>query len=176
MLANLFEPTTVAALALVVGVPLLTLVHELGHGIVAALLVGGRVTVVQGSAPFRVSFSFWRFDVRLRGPVAPHHGMVGWALWGSHPSQHRQALATMAGPVTSLAATLACVGGAAETAAAPRFFFIYLSIASTLQTFSSGLPVRYGSWFGQFSGEASDGLRVRQLLQGRAEPPPTIIS
>lgn len=175
MLANLLEPTTVAALALVVGVPLLTLVHELGHGIAAALFVGGRVTIVQGNAPFRITFSVWRFDVLLRGPVAPHHGMVGWAVWGSHPSRRRQALATVAGPVTSLASTLVCLGGVAATGSTPRLFLTYLTLASMLQTLSSGLPVRYGRWFGQFAGEASDGLRIRRLLEGRPEPPPHIL-
>lgn len=175
MLANLLEPAVVASLALVVGVPLLTLVHELGHAIAAAVLVGGRVTVVQGSPPFRVSFSIWRLDIRLRGPVAPHRGMVGWALWGSHPSPRRQALATIAGPLTSLGSTFACLGGAAETGSAPRLLLVYLALASALQTLSSGLPLRYGRWFGQFGGEASDGLRTRRLLQGRPEPPPPIL-
>lgn len=174
MLATLLEPTVVALLALMVGVPLLTLVHELGHGIAAALVVGGRVTIVQGNAPFRVAFSIWRLDVRLHGPVAPHRGMVGWALWGAHPSRRRQVLATAAGPVTSLGSTLACLGGAAETGSTPRLFLLYLALASTLQTLSSALPVRYGRWFGQFAGEASDGLRVRRLLQGRPEPPPVV--
>lgn len=169
---TLLEPMLVAALALVVGVPLLTFVHELGHGIAAAVFVGGRVTIVQGPAPFRVSFSVWRLDIRLHGPVAPHRGMIGWALWGSNPSPRRQALATVAGPLTSLGSTLACLGGVAETGSATRLFLAYLTLASTLQAISSGLPLRYGRCFGQFAGEASDGLRLRRLLQGRPEPPP----
>lgn len=175
MLVNLLEPTVVAALALVVGVPLLTLVHELGHGLAAAVFVGGRVTIVQGGAPYRVAFSFWRFDVRLRGPVAPHRGMIGWALWGSHSSPRRQALATLAGPVASLAMTFACLEGAAATGAAPRLLLVYLTLASMLQTLSSGLPLRYGRRFGRYAGEASDGLRIRRLLQGRPEPPPAVL-
>lgn len=174
MFSTLLEPTLVALLALVIGVPLLTLVHELGHGVAAAFVVGGRATIVQGKAPFRIACSIWRLDVRLHGPTAPHRGMVGWALWGPHPSARRQALATIAGPLTSLVSTLACLGATAETASASRLFFVYLTLVSALQTLSSGLPVRYGRWFGGFAGEASDGLRVRRLLQGTPDPPPEI--
>jgi hypothetical protein len=53
-----------------------------------------------------------------------------------------------------------------------RLLLVLLATASTLQALSSGLPVRYGRRFGSFAGEASDGLRVRRLLEDRPEPTP----
>jgi hypothetical protein len=168
------ESLIVLVTALLAGMPALTFVHELGHAIVAALLVGGRVTIVQGPAPARFRFSVWRLDFRLRGPVAPHRVMVGWALWGAHPGVRRHALATAAGPFTSGVLAAACLAGSIEAGGAIGLLLLLLAFASAFQMLSSGLPVRYGRWFGAFAGEASDGLRIRLLLQGRPEPAPRI--
>jgi hypothetical protein len=159
---------------LVVGVPLVTFLHELGHAVVAALAVGGRVTIVQGPAPARLSFSFWRIDVRLHGPVRPHQGMVGWAVWGPHPDARRHAVAMAAGPVVSGLCAGGCLLGSYELSG-QRLLLGLLASSSTLQTLSSGLPVRYGRWFGTFAGEASDGLRIRRLLRGTPEPRPRVL-
>lgn len=162
------------ALALLVGMPLLTLVHELGHGITAALLVGGRVTIVQGPAPARLRLQVWRLDVRLRGPVAPHRVMVGWAVWGPHPDARRHAVAILAGPLASALSAAGCVAGAVLVGGTPQLLLILLALEAGFQTATTALPVRYGRWFGAYAGEASDGLRVARALRGHPEPAPTI--
>jgi hypothetical protein len=170
----LFEILWTSAAALLVGMPLLTLVHELGHGIAAALAVGGRVTIVQGRAPARLRVRVWRLDLRLRGPVAPHRVMVGWALWGPHPDPRRHALAIAAGPVASALSAAACAGAAFGAAGAPRLLLVLLAFGAALQTLSTSVPCRYGRWFGGYAGEASDGLRIARALRGRPEPAPTL--
>lgn len=159
---------------LFVGMPLLTLVHELGHGIAAALAVGGRVTIVQGPAPARLRVQVWRLDLRLRGPVGPHRLMVGWALWGPHPDQRRHALAIAAGPFASAASAGLLGWGAAATHGGLRLGFLLLALEAAFQTLSTSVPCRYGRWFGSYAGEASDGLRIARALRGRPEPAPTV--
>lgn len=165
-----------AACAAVVlaGMPALTFVHELGHALAAAVVVGGRATLVQGPAPARLRLSVWRLDLRLHGPVPPHRVMVGWALWGPHPQAWRHAVATAAGPAASALSAGACLLGVAETGGFVHLSLLLLLPAATLQTLSSALPVRYGRWFGSYAGEASDGLRIRRLLQGAPEPAPLV--
>lgn len=173
-MVGLLETSVLVVLAVVAGIPALTLVHELGHAVAAALAVGGRVTVVQGPAPARLRVRVWRLDLRLRGPVAPHRVMVGWAVWGPHPAAWRHAVATAAGPAASALSTAACAFGALETRGLLHLFLVFVGLAAALQTLSSGLPVRYGRWFGSYAGEASDGLRLRRILAGRPEPAPTV--
>jgi hypothetical protein len=160
------------AVGLMVVIPALTLVHELGHAIAAALLVGGRVRVIQGPPPARLAFSVWRLDLRLRGPVGPHQVWVGWAAWGPHPDRRRHAIATLAGPLASALSAVACAFGAFHTGGFVGILLALVALAATAQTLSSGLPMRYGRRFGSFAGEASDGLRIRRLIEGRPEPVP----
>lgn len=173
-MGTLFEILWTSGLALLVGMPLLTLVHELGHGLAAALAVGGRVTIVQGPAPARLRLRVWRLDLRLRGLVGPHRVMVGWALWGPHPSPRRHAIAIAAGPAASAVSALACGTGAFLVEGAARLLLVLLGLAATLQTLSTSVPCRYGRWFGSYAGEASDGLRIARALRGRPEPAPQI--
>lgn len=171
----LLKLLVVVLVVLLVGVPLVTFLHELGHAVVAALAVGGRVTVVQGPAPARLVFSIWRFDVRLHGPVRPYQGMVGWAIWGPHPDGRRHALALAAGPLVSGLCASACLLGAYEVSS-QRLLLGLLAVAATLQTLSTALPLRYGRWCGVYAGEASDGLRIRRALRGTPERAPVIES
>jgi hypothetical protein len=168
----LLQIVGIVSIALLVGMPVLTLVHELGHGIAAALAVGGRVTIVQGPAPARVHVRVWRLDVRLRGLVAPHRVMIGWALWGPHPDPRRHALAIAAGPLTSAGCAGLLVWGAHAAHGGLRLGLVLLALEAAFQTLSTSVPCRYGRWFGAYAGEASDGLRVARALRGRPEPTP----
>lgn len=171
-MASLIQLFVASIVVLLVGMPLVTLLHELGHAVAAALAVRGRVTVVQGPAPARLRFSVWRLDFRLHGPIAPHQGMVGWAMWGAHRARWRHAVAYAAGPLASGACAAGCLLGAGDVPPLWATALELLAVLSALQMLSSGLPLRYGRWFGSYAGEASDGLRFRRLLQGRPEPRP----
>lgn len=171
-MAGLIYPVVAWLAVLLVGMPVVTLLHELGHAVAAALAVGGRVTVVQGPAPARLTVSVWRLDLRLHGPIGPHQGMIGWAMWGPHQSRWRHAVAMAAGPLVSGLCAAGCLLAAANTSAPWHLAFDLLAGASALQTLSSGLPVRYGRWFGAYAGQASDGLRIRRLIAGSPEPRP----
>jgi hypothetical protein len=161
-----------AAAVYLVGLPLLTLVHEVGHAATAALLIGGRVTVVQGPAPPRFQLSIGQFDLRLRGIVAPHRVWVGWAFWEPHGNRRRHALATAAGPLASAACAAACAYGGLHTTGLLAELLWLLALGAGSQLLSTGLPVRYGRFFGSYAGEASDALRVRRILAGKPEPDP----
>lgn len=173
-MANLLQMLLVLLAVTLVGMPVVTLLHELGHAVAAALAVGGRVTVVQGPAPARLTVSIWRLDLRLHGPIAPHQGMTGWAMWGPHQARWRHAVAMAAGPLVSGLCAAGCLFGAGNVPPLWRSALDLLAGASTLQMLSSGLPLRYGRWCGEYAGQASDGLRIRRLLQGSPEPRPQL--
>lgn len=167
--------TAAVLVAFCVGAPLLTLLHELGHGIAALLAIGGRVTVTQGPAPARLELSLGRLDLRLRGPVAPHHGWIGWAFWEAHPQRRRLAAACAGGPLASAACAAACFYGFVGTSGPVHVLLFLLGGSAGGQMLSSGLPVRYGRWFGQYGGVASDGLNVLLLLFARAAAPAPVV-
>lgn len=173
-MGNLLQLFLAWLAVLLVGMPVVTLLHELGHAVAAALVVGGRVTVVQGPAPARLRVSVWRLDLRLHGPIAPHQGMIGWAIWGPHRARWRHAIAIAAGPLVSGGCAAACLVAAPDVPSLWRTALDVLAFASTLQMLSSGLPLRYGRWFGCYAGKPSDGLRLRRLLQGAPEPRPQV--
>lgn len=173
-MASLLQLLLAWLVVLLVGMPVVTLLHELGHAVAAALAVGGRVTVVQGPAPARLRVSFWRLDLRLHGPIAPHQGMIGWAIWGPHQARWRHAIAIAAGPLVSGLCAAGCLYAAPDVPVFWRTALDLLAFSSTLQMLSSGLPMRYGRWCGSYAGQASDGLRIRRLLQGSPEPRPQV--
>lgn len=163
----------VLLLAVLVGVPLLTLVHELGHALVAAAVIGGPVAVLQGPEPRRLVFSVWRLELRLHGLGSPLRAWVGWARWPSHPSRVRHALALAGGPAASLVASAGLVFGAAQVHGSPRAALLLLAADAGLQALSSSVPVRYPAFSGAYAGAASDGLKIRRLLSGTTESPLT---
>lgn len=174
MVAGFVTFVVLVALLLTIAMPTLTFVHELAHAVVAAALIPGPVTLVQGPSPARLRLRWGTLDVRVRGPVAPHQGMVGWAVWSASDDPWRHAAATAAGPMASAASAVAAASGAVLAGGIPGELLWLIAAAATLQALSSGLPVRYGRWFGAYAGEASDGLRVRQLMRGTPEPAPVV--
>lgn len=161
----------VLALVLLVGIPFLTFVHELGHALVAAAAVGGRVTVLQGPDPVRAELSVWRLDLRLHGLPAPHKAWVGWAHWRTDAPPLRDALALAGGPFASFLSAAACAGGAYATTGIARWALVALALDAAAQLTSTSLPVRYPAFSGAYAGAASDGYLIRQLLNGEAPLP-----
>lgn len=160
---------------LLVGVPLLTFVHELGHALVAVFAVGGRVTVIQGPDPARARFSVGRLDFRMHGLPLPHQTWIGWAHWDESARPRRQALALAGGPAASLLSAAACFTGALASGGTARFILFVLAGDAAAQLTSTSLPVRYPAFSGQYAGHASDGFQVRQLLTvGVPHPDPAL--
>lgn len=162
------ETVFLVAVALLAGVPLLTLLHELGHAVVAAVAVGGRVTVLQGPEPRPFELPLWRIDLRLHGPVAPHQAWIGWARWSPASSPPRHALALAGGPAVSALASGLCLFGAGRVDGAARWILLALALDASAQFLSSSLPVRYPAFAGAYAAHASDGLMIRRLLSTEA--------
>lgn len=165
------DAVILTVVVLLVGVPFLTFVHELGHALAAAFAVGGRITVVQGPDPVRARVSLGRLDFRLHGLPLPHQTWVGWAHWDENAPPRRQALALAGGPVASLLSAGACVAGALESGGTARVILAALAIDAAGQLTSTSLPVRYPAFSGQYAGHGSDGFMIRQLLTAGAPHP-----
>jgi hypothetical protein len=151
----------------VVAAPLLTLLHELGHATAAALLTRARATVVQGGQPSLVRLSIWRLDFELRPAI-------GWWAWFGYTRSEadttpaRRVLILAAGPLVSLLAfvLLALLAGGLSF---PASWFVWAAAwGAGWQFLATALPIRYGRFFGPYSGMVSDGRRILELLRRRA--------
>jgi hypothetical protein len=155
------------AAVVVVGIPLLTVVHELGHALTAAAVVGGRPVVLQGPEPRRFELSLWRVDLRLHGLVLPHRAWIGWAMWQPQASRRRHAVALAGGPAASALAAGICLYAAAAARGYVAAAFTILAVDATGQFLSSAVPVRYPSFAGAYANFGSDGWKIWNLVRGR---------
>jgi hypothetical protein len=151
-----------------VGGPLLTLLHELGHAVPAALLTGRRVMVNQGARPSLLRFSLWRLDFRLRPLVGFRTAWFGfYESEAEDVSRAKRAVIAGAGPATSLLAFFALSLLAASLPYPASWFVWSAGIGALIQFLVTALPLRYGRVFGPYSGRISDGRRIVELVRGR---------
>jgi hypothetical protein len=154
-----------------VGGPPLTLLHELGHAVTAALLTRSRVTVSQGLQPSPFRFSVWRLDFRLRPLVGFRSAWFGFYEYdanGIPPA--RRAVIAAAGPATSL---LAFVGLSllARSLSYPASWFVWsAAIGAAVQLLVTALPMQYGRLFGPYNGRNSDGRRIAEHMRAARSP------
>lgn len=140
--------------------PVLVLLHELGHATVALDLTSGRVSLFVGRQRRAVRFSVGRLDFGL-SPAGPG----GLCVYEPATLKHRRAEVWIAaaGPITSaltgfvlLLLALMANGFAAKV-------LTIGALGAVLETFISGLPLRYAQGLG---GGESDGRAVWRILRG----------
>jgi hypothetical protein len=144
----------------------LTLLHELGHAVTAGWLTGRRVKVVQGGEPGVVRFSVWRLDLHLRPLVGFRRAWYGIFRYeaGGVPLT-RRVVVFAAGPAVSLLAFVA-LSGLAGSLSYPASWFAWAAAGgAAVQFVVTAMPIRYGRFFGPYSGTVSDGRRILELLR-----------
>ncbi len=151
-------------------IPLITLLHELGHAAAALLLSDEPVTVVLGDYRQRET-SPRKLDAqagRLRYVLQPLSSFTGFYIWSHDNTSHRnQILVNLAGPVVLLLlALLLWYLDTSLTIEALSPLLYWSGIMVFWQFILTILPIRYPRWMGAYSGYASDGLRVYRLLRG----------
>jgi hypothetical protein len=152
----------------VVAAPLLTLLHEVGHATTAAVLTGARATVVQGGEPSRVRFSIWRLDFELRPVVGLRTAWYGYVQSEAETTRARRAVIHAAGPVVSLLAFV-LLSLLARSLSFPASWFVWAAAwGAGWQFVATATPIRYGPFFGPYSGRRSDGRRILELLRERS--------
>ena len=92
-------------LLLVVGIPV-TLVHELGHAVVARLRLGSAVDVVVGSAGKAAEMHLGDVKVRVNAPASPLRAGGSATLSSSRATARDVLLIAAAGPAASAAGAL----------------------------------------------------------------------
>jgi hypothetical protein len=159
----------VGFLALVVGIvvgqPLSTYLHELGHAVVALLATTERVTIHLGTN------EVWSFRIgRLRTTV----GTDGWQVTTGLPGEVRHAVppesnwtavSALAGPAVSLALTVGAALVASAVNGPIELLAIYLTYANGIQFLATAVPVVYPEWVGAYAGMASDGRRALNAIR-----------
>jgi hypothetical protein len=147
---------------------LLVLPHELGHAIVARLCGARRADVVVGAEPRRIGFELGHIAVRMRLLSHPKWLWYGTARWQlESDSRWISAAVSAAGPLTTLALTIAYAVLGTATGDFGRWFFWFLAISGAWTFMATAAPIRYGRFFGPYEGRFSDGYRIREALRPR---------
>jgi len=159
-----------ALLTWLVIVPLLTLLHELGHACTAIMLTGQRVVVQMGKRPGIVRFRLGKIDFHFRPSALPvgFYEMTDW----QRATRQQLAWIALAGPLTSLLLMALCAALAiASYNIDDSLYFLssgaaFIALAQFLFSMS---PLRYPRWMGSYAGHWSDGYRSWFLLASKQE-------
>jgi hypothetical protein len=173
-------------LAWLVGIPLLTLLHELGHALTALVLSHQPIHVFLGTTPRQIrqrgqeekpTFCFGKLAFFLALPGLPFG--TGWARWPANLSWRHSVLVLLAGPVTTLlclvvlSLTTLVLRPAAPLSAIHRGAYdlsFWLLLLAGLQFLACALPVHYPAfWVGALAGVSSDGDKIRMVLRQRKQ-------
>ena len=143
-----------------VTVPLLTLVHELGHALAGLITTRGWVTAAIGTGGDPRTIGLGRLKIELR----PFSGIVGSCHREYRSGSGRgEALFYGAGPLLSLVS--AAILGYLRTSATGNSTLAQMltlgNYAALLQLIAMLVPVRYPSWLGAYAGYLSDGAMRR---------------
>jgi hypothetical protein len=154
----------------VVGVPLLVLIHELGHALAAVARTTGRVEVYVGREPAMANFRVGRVGVHL------HPNLHGAARLGF--CQHRQpgrrldrVLIALAGPVASLVGGIVALLAASATSHFVQTAFLVLAALSFWITVACLVPMTYRKKGGLQAVDSDGRLILNALRAPRAEVP-----
>lgn len=163
-------PTPVVAglvLALVwfFAVPVLVLVHELGHAAATLAFTDGTATVVVGGE--RRRWERGRLTVRF-DPGGWRRWWYGFTRYGRLPAAAwREAVVHLAGPAATAVVLLVVTvlvnvasGRWIRFALYSAFWWTAFQLAGTL------VPLRYPSWWGSYADHPSDGLQAQRALAG----------
>jgi hypothetical protein len=148
-------------------VPLLTLLHELGHAAPALLFTDKPVTVVLGRREAVERPGALRFQLgRLRYVIMPGRG-YGFCLHHAPDSRLKSALISSGGPLASFGVMLLAWG--LDSSFQPELGIFHalpywIGMGAFAQFVITALPMRYPFWMGPYAGTTSDGLKIYHLL------------
>ena len=151
----------------IVTVPLLTLLHELGHALLALAFTKGIVSVSVGN-PVTPGYlvQVGRLQIRLR-PFSTIFGLIEHTVDGLTSSQRAAIVA--AGPVSTCLLLIILTYFAYFSGFVPAYFqpiLVSAQYAAIMQTIMTGIPLRYPNWLGSYGGKESDGLRFLKAVRG----------
>lgn len=154
------------ALVLVATVPLVTLVHELGHGWAAMALTTGPVGVDVGSQRGATTVSAGRLTVSVS-----FTGLGGICRFDASRLSRRRAVAVvLAGPAANVVLAAVLTFAALAVSGVGHWLLLDLAAISALQFLGNLIP---GHALGGLNhGRANDGLRAWSLVRRRPIPPP----
>lgn len=148
-----------------VTMPLLTLLHEFGHGVAALLVTRGPVQVWLGAYGQGQSMRFGRLETSLQ----LFSTWVGGCWYSDdHVSPARAASILVGGPVVSIVSFLGCRVFLGLDLGQPDWVSTAISAAgwgAMVQFLVTALPIRYPNWFPGYRGVLSDGAILLRLYR-----------
>lgn len=153
-----------------IGGPVVTTLHEFGHAAAALMLTKGDVRVWIGSGQ---KGPRWRLG-RLYLSLTYQPGFTGFYRCAHAPSRAARATIQGAGPLTSFIIAAAVLGAGELTGATGHWLgesvVIVFAYAAIGQFLATATPWRYPRGWGEYAGQASDGLRFLHTLRSHDTP------
>ncbi len=148
-----------------IGGPVVTTLHELGHAMTALMLTRGDVRIWVGTGKKQPRWSLGRLHLSL----TYRPGFTGFYRFAGSVSRSARAAIQAAGPLTSLAAAAAVLGAGNLLGTAGHWLgesiIVVFAYAAIGQFLATAIPWRYPRGWGEYAGQASDGLRLLHTLR-----------
>jgi hypothetical protein len=143
---------------------LATITHEFGHAIPALLFTKSKVKLILGKNSTKSKdIILRRLNIVIRG-FSPFTGFVNWN--SSEMTRIQKLAATLGGPIVSLIIALFLYLLSINVKHNIVSHILYSSAGYNLiQFIITFIPITYPKWWGDYSGQTSDGYKALQLIK-----------
>ncbi|WP_343337391.1 hypothetical protein TPELB_24180 [Terrisporobacter petrolearius] len=160
-----FKDAIIYALVFIVFMPILTIIHEIGHAIPALIFTNGEVSVNIGNYNLIKKIKINRLTININGYKSLVDISYGYIKCTDIDSKLKSILVFAGGPVSSLFISLLSFLYLKNTNLLyiPMIIFNAISMFSFVQFMSTILPIKYKTR--PYNGFTSDGYKILQLLK-----------
>jgi hypothetical protein len=145
--------------------PILTIIHELGHALPALIFTHNKVTINIGNSNFNKQINLNRLSININGYKSLMDVSYGYVNWEPIDNRFKLIIMILGGPVTSLLVSVLLFVYLMKVRL-PYFLMISfnaLFIFSVIQFLITILPIKYN--YKPYIGNTSDGYKILQCLK-----------
>ncbi|WP_373601023.1 hypothetical protein [Paraclostridium bifermentans] len=154
------------AIICLIGMPIVTILHELGHAIMQLIFTKGKVNVIIGNGKLDMKFTINRLTINLKGYESIGALSYGFSRGSIADSKFKNILIYLGGPLVSV---LICITTYITIFKIDNIFFIYAMNAffwcSLFSTLCTLIPMKYNYY--PYEGYYSDGYKIVQVLKSK---------
>jgi hypothetical protein len=159
------------AIVYILGMPILTLLHELGHGIIGLMLTKGNVDIIIGNSNLNKKLRLKRLTIDFKGYENIFALTCGFVRCGKESSKFKLILINASGPVVSIIISITTYMILSKTHLSLNYVEIHALNAVFWYSFSAFImtiiPMRYEYY--PYKGYFSDGYSIMSLINKRSK-------
>lgn len=145
--------------------PILTLLHELGHGIFALFFTDGNIEIQIGNGKLDINKKIGRLFLKYKGYKSPLHVTFGIAGFEVPKENYKIIAILLGGPLVSLIifiVSLILVVFLSDLKSITKILLNSITIFSLVQFLITILPIKYSTL--PYKGMKSDGYTILNLI------------